>query len=296
MADNTRLSVGIDQQIGRALRVGAVYADTRTNGVLVGVNLNAPVDGVRPDQRFANLIESVSEGSQRSRSVGVNANLNFAGAAGMARAMHTAATGPWFSWKRGLMVGGSYTLARSENDTDGAFSVPATGTYASEWGPSSSDVRHRASLSLFSGAVKNLTVMINVSASTGTPYTVRTGYDDNGDGIFNDRPAGVGRNTVRATGIWNSYGMFSYTIGLGKKKVAGGTGFAVSGGPAGMTVTSMNMGDQSRYRLSLNLSVQNLANHANYVGYSGTMTSTFFLKPTMVEGVRTMNLSVGFTF
>ena len=79
--------------------------------------------------------------------------------------------------------------------------MPATRHLASEWGPSSGDVRHRVSLSLFSSAVKNLTVMIGVSASTGTPYTIRTGYDDNGDGIFNDRPAGVGRNTVRATGM-----------------------------------------------------------------------------------------------
>jgi len=42
--------------------------------------------------------------------------------------------------------------------------------------------------------------------------------------------------------------------------------------------------------------VQNLFNHANFVGYSGTMTSPFFMKPTMVDGVRTINLPAGFNF
>jgi len=291
MAANTRLSVGVDQQITKVFRVNALYYDTHTSSVLVGVDLNSPVNGGRPYPQFANLIDSVSEGSQHSRAMSINASLNFA-----QMFMGPATTGPRFSWKRGLMLYTGYTLAKSENDTDGPFSVPASGTYATEWGPSSSDVRHRVSLSMFSTALKNLTAMIGVYVSSGTPYTIRTGYDDNGDGLFNDRPAGVGRNTVRGAGSWNSYGNFTYTIGMGRKKVPGGTGFAIQGGPGGVSVTSLNMGDQSRYRLSFTLNVENLANHANYVNYSGTMTSPFFLKPTAVEGVRTMNLSMGFSF
>jgi hypothetical protein len=36
--------------------------------------------------------------------------------------------------------------------------------------------------------------------SSGQPLNVVTGADDNGDTIFNDRPAGVGRNTERTSG------------------------------------------------------------------------------------------------
>ena len=30
------------------------------------------------------------------------------------------------------------------------------------------------------------------------PYNVTTGFDDNGDAVFNDRPAGVSRNSERS--------------------------------------------------------------------------------------------------
>lgn len=36
--------------------------------------------------------------------------------------------------------------------------------------------------------------------SSGQPLNIVTGGDDNGDTIFNDRPAGVGRNTERTSG------------------------------------------------------------------------------------------------
>ena len=40
---------------------------------------------------------------------------------------------------------------------------------------------------------------LSVNASSAPPYTLLAGEDINGDGIFNDRPAGVGRNTLRAS-------------------------------------------------------------------------------------------------
>jgi hypothetical protein len=36
--------------------------------------------------------------------------------------------------------------------------------------------------------------------SSGQPYDVTTGNDDNGDGIYNDRPAGYTRNNRRTSG------------------------------------------------------------------------------------------------
>ena len=54
---------------------------------------------------------------------------------------------------------------------------------------------HRLNLGVNTGVLKNLNVNVNLFASTGTPYTITTGKDDNGDLVFNDRPAGVGRNT-----------------------------------------------------------------------------------------------------
>jgi hypothetical protein len=293
MGGSTRASVGIDQQITKALRVNVLYADTGASGLLVGENLNAPVNGVRPNPAFANIIETVSAGEARSRSLGTTLMLNLT-PQGKIPGMD--ASGPGFSWRRGLMVFGNYTLARSRNNVDGAFSVPASGSLATEWGPSGSDVRHRAFVSLNSSAVKNLSVSLNFQGSTGSPYTIRTGHDDNGDLMFNDRPAGLGRNTQRASGQWNCSGNFSYTIGFGKKTVAGGTGVSIMSMGGATQMTTMSMGAMPRYRLMLQLAVQNLTNHANYVGYNGNMTSSFFLEPTQVAGVRTFNLSANRRF
>ena len=292
MPRSTRFSGGIDQKITKTVSVGATYSNTRTNGVLVGLNLNAPVNGVRPDPTFVNIIETVPQGRSRSQSVSSYLSLS------LSPTMPGATTtGPRLSWKRGLGIYASYYLGKSENNTDGAFSFPASGSLATEWGPSSGDVRHRVYMSLNSNALKNLSASIGVQAYSGAPYTIRTGHDDNGDLVFNDRPVGVGRNTQRAGMQWNSNGYFSYTIGVGKRATPLPPGITITGGgPGGFTVGTMAQTNAPRYRLTFMVSAQNLTNHANYVGYSGLMTSPFFLKPTSVDGVRTVNISMGFSF
>ena len=59
------------------------------------------------------------------------------------------------------------------------------------------------------------------TASSGTPYTIRTGRDDNGDLVFNDRPGGIGRNSERAAAQWAINTMTGYTIALGGKAFYG---------------------------------------------------------------------------
>jgi hypothetical protein len=209
----------------------------------------------------------------------------------------TTSTGPLFQWRRGLSLFINYGLGKSENNTEGSFSVPATGTLATEWGPSNFDVRHRFSVGISTNALKNLSGSIYFNSSTGSPYTIRTGSDDNGDLIFNDRPAGVGRNTERTPWRWDSYAYLSYSFGLGKRTVPLPPGITItSAGAGGLSVGTTSASAAARYRLSIMASIQNITNHANYSGYSGVMTSPYFKQPTSVEGVRSVNLSVGFSF
>jgi hypothetical protein len=292
MARTARVSAGVDQQINKNFRLGVTFAHTKGGGLLVGHNLNAPVSGVRPNPALANVIESVADGESRTNSISVNGNYGFS-----SQATGPMMTGPRFDWKRGLMLSGNYYLGKAENNTDGAFSVPASGSLVAEWGPSSSDIRQRFNVSLGTGAFKNLTASVSLNASSGRPYTIRTGYDDNGDLVFNDRPVGVGRNTERAAWAWNSYAYVTYTFGLGKKTVALPPGIMITSGTGG----ALNVGNTAatnppRYRLSLQASVQNVTNHANYIGYSGVMTSPFFMKPTAVDGVRRVTLSANVSF
>jgi hypothetical protein len=299
MARNLRASLGIEQQVTKLLRVGATFTDTRATGLLTGTNLNAPVNGVRPNPSAANVIETVSLGESRAQAVGVNATLNFSGTGQSVSIGLPGTIGksePRFRWKRGLTLMAYYNVGKSRNNTDGAFNVPPTGSLDAEWGPSNGDVRHRVTLVAYSTALKNFSASMYVSASSGAPYTIRTGRDDNGDLILNDRPLGVGRNTARAGWQYNSNGYFTYTIGVGKRTVALPPGITLTSSGGGLSLSTFSQADAPRYRLMLNVSVQNPTNHANYVNYNGNMTSPFFLKPTAVDGVRRVDVSIGFSF
>ena len=90
----------------------------------------------------------------------------------------------------------NYSLLSIENDTDGPFAVPATGSLTLERGPAVDDIPYRLNMAVNNQIVRNLIMSFNVNAAGAGAYTVLTGGDDNGDGIFNDRPSGVGRNTA----------------------------------------------------------------------------------------------------
>ena len=52
----------------------------------------------------------------------------------------------------------------------------------------------------------------------------------------------------------------------------------------------------ARYRLLLFVQASNLANRANYVAYSGTIPSPFFLRPTAVRDMRKIDLGFQLQF
>jgi hypothetical protein len=307
MARSSRVSAGISHAVTPRLTVSSVYSLTSRDGLLVGRNLNAPVAGLRPDPSFANTVEAVSEGRGRAHSLSTTVNLNMGAAGGgpgggmmvMMGGMPggPGASGPRFSWRRGLVMFGSYSYGRQYDDTDGAFSIPASGNLAEEWGPAAFDRRHGFNVSLSSAALRNFNARVGVGGSSAGPLTIRTGTDDNADLVFNDRPAGIGRNSARTTAQWNSSANFGYSFALGKKQVSSGGGVQIMGSPGGgLTVNTMGAQTVPRYRLNLAVGIQNLLNKPVYTGYSGVMISPFFLKPTSASGVRrvTFNANVSF--
>jgi hypothetical protein len=135
---------------------------------------------------------------------------------------------------------------------------------------------------------------VNVNTSTAPPYTLFTGRDDNGDGIFNDRTAGVARNTLRASGQLTVNMMAGYMFSFGHRAPLP-PGIGVFGAGAATQVRTIDQGT-ARYRLQLFVQAQNLTNERNYVGYSGTRTSPFFGKPTAVSGMRKIDTGINLSF
>jgi hypothetical protein len=292
MTRMNRLSAGISQAVSKSFNVGATYIYGRGTGILIGDNLNAPTNGVRPDPAFANIIEAVPNGRSRQQSLSFNASLFVPSPPGGPNAPGT----PRWVWKRGLGMFGNVAFSKQQDNSDGAFSPPFDPTLATEWGPALGDVRRRMSVYLGTGALKNFNGQIGISASTGLPINIRTGHDDNGDLIFNDRPVGLGRNTARGAGQWNVNGYFSYSVGFGRQQTSGQPGVMIMVNGGAITATTMAAQAAPRYRLNFSVNMQNLTNHANLTGYSGIMTSQYFLRPTQIQGVRRITFSIGASF
>jgi hypothetical protein len=265
----------------------------RGSRLLYGLNLNAPIDGVRP-LPSGNIVEAVSDARsmQHALTLTINGGTPPPPAFGGAK-------GPLWDWKRAA-INAFYTFGRLRNNTDGDFNTPPTGRLNDEWGPAPNDVTHRLFIGLISQTLRNLNVLVNLTAASGTPYTIKTGRDDNGDGIFNDRPAGIGRGSERGDLQWTVNGNFAYGIAFGQaapQAGPGGIGILVQGTPGGSapTVTTFTA-PPARYRLNFFVNVQNLLNRSNYGGYSGVLTSPFFGQPTLVMNPRKIDFGLGFQF
>ena len=112
--------------------------------------------------------------------------------------------------------------------------------------------------------------------------------------MFNDRPLGVARNAERAAPQLSLNTFFAYMLPLGRTQTGLPPGVTVIAG--GGVASVQNFEQPPRYVIQLFVQAQNLTNHPNYQGYSGTLTSPFFGKPTTVTGTRKVDFGVNFSF
>jgi hypothetical protein len=306
----TRFSAGLDQSVRKVSRVSVTYSYLRGSRLARGLNINPPIDGVRLDPRFANVIDVVSDAASRQHELRFDANIN------PGAMLPLAPSAPRVNWKR-ITVFANYTLSSLQNNTDGPFGVPPTGTLATEWGPANGgsgssgtnipgviafggapttvDVRHRVNVNANNQVLRNVVLSIGVNASSAPPYSLLSGVDTNGDGIFNDRPARVGRNTLRADGQMTVNMFAGYNIAFGHSSAPLPPGIGVFGSGAAAQVRTVDLGP-ARYRLQFFVQAQNLTNEKNYIAYSGTLTSPFFGQPTAVTPMRKINFGINFDF
>jgi hypothetical protein len=283
-----RFSGGIDQQLNRVNRVSVTFSHMTGRGLFRGSNLNAPIDGVRPHPEFLNIVQVVADGHSRQDSISVNFD---GGLAQIPPIVGNSA--PLIDWRR-IRFFTNYTIGWQYNDTSGDFSL-APGAQADEWGYAQQDVRHRGGAGINAQVVRSLVTSLNFNASSGTPYTILTGLDANGDLVLTERPDGLARNTERAAAQWSLNMNASYALQFGRRTTPPPPGIAISiSGNSAPTVQTVNI--DWRYRVQFFVQVQNLTNRYNYIGYSGTQGSRFFGRPTSVANPRKVDMGVSLSF
>lgn len=274
----------VTQQITPALMLNASYNHQHGWDRFRGLNVNAPRDGVRPDPELGNItqVESTARMEGDTFSAGLNVNLP----------------------ARRTFLFANYAWNNSRNDADGPFSVPAdTYDLAAEWGRAGGVPRHAGSAVLNTTLVKSLRLGVSATARSGAPYSVTTGRDDNGDAVFNDRPAGTPRNSVTGSAVWDMAARLTYTFGFGERPASGGGAGGQMvvmrmGGGAGDLLGGLGGGgaENKRIRIELFVSASNVLNHVNAMGYSGVMTSPFFGKATVAGPARKLDVGMKIGF
>ena len=267
-----RYSGGIDQRFSPRFGVNVLYNYYHGTHLQRGTNLNAPIDGVRPDPSFANIISLVSDGEIIRNEFYLNFNWSWF-------TPSPTANRPLFNWRR-VALNGGYAFVRARRDVMGPFDVPPSGTLATEWGNGPADNPYRVNLNVTSTQLKNLAANVTLLGTDGSPYNWTTGFDDNHDGLLNDRPAGVGIWSLRGAPQWTLNSRITYTVPLGASRTA------AAGGPE----------EPARYRVGVYVNVTNLTDHANYGGYSGVQTSPFFQQPTLVINPRKVDMGLNVSF
>ncbi len=180
-----------------------------------------------------------------------------------------------------------YVLSKSLDDTPGILPSSLTSllffpvktgalfpanTYdlRGEWGRSNFDRRNRVNLVGFYRLPWGFKTGAVVSFSSGIPFNITTGGDENHDNIVNDRPPGVGRNTGRGPGYAD------VDLHLGKE-------FRV------LQVAETG-------RMEFGVDAFNVLNHVNYRDYEGVVGSPFFGRADAAQSARRLQLSLRFKF
>ena len=216
-------SIGVDRPIGQFLTLQTSYQWQRGHNQLRSRNINAPdASGVRPDPSSGTITQIESTGRLASDRLTLNANYRIPA--------------------RNMFFNVGYTLSNVKNHANNATALPANSYDPdAEWGPSSQDIRHRIFSMVNYTFPFGIRANLSNSFSSAAPYTITTGRDDNRDGVSNDRPAGVGRNTERSNSRFDTNLRLSRAVGFGgARNVPGGreggagpaAGPAVAGAPA----------------------------------------------------------------
>lgn len=248
--------VGVERQLRKSLSATANYINTRGVKLFRSRDINAP---------FPSSIE------RPDPSVGILRQVESAGHS-QAHALELMLRGRVSRFFNGTI---QYTLGRVYSNTGGINVRPANNyDLTGEWARADFDERHRFNLL---GTIKVgdwFNLGMTLTLTSGRPYSLTTGRDDNRDDLAIDRPAGVPRNSLQGPG----YAAFDvrwsreFRLRSPKKK------------------------DEEVPALTVGVDAFNVLNRTNFVGFVGNLSSPFFGLPVAARPARRTQLNLGVRF
>lgn len=256
-------------KLGDGLLFDASYKFERGIHMFRSRDVNAPIESVRPDARFGRVRQLDSSGSFTRNSFEI--------------------IGEGVLFKR-VRVNGRYRLSKATDDFSGAFELPVDNYNLSlERGTSDLDRRHYFTARFDYSPFKDFRINPSFTIESPLPYTITTGFDNNGDSVFNDRPVGVARNSER--GDW------SKTVDLG---LVWSIPIFKRSAVISKDENKQSIGDLPAFlkyhKLNLTVNINNLLNTANKRGFVGNQLSPFFGLPTAAAPARSITFNLMFLY
>jgi len=246
-------SIGVEHQVTAKSTFSAVYIGNRGITSFRSIDANSPMGGslTRPNPAFGQVRQIQSEGYLKGNAL----ELTFRGK-----------PSNYFSGQI------QYTLSRTDNNTSGITYLPANSYNPStDWGRSDNDRLHKFDMLASTQPSRFFTLGVALSLYSGKPVNITTGNDDNHDGLFLDRSAGIPRNSMAGPGTIELDLNLSHDFPLTKAK------------------------KEARV-ISVSLNSFNVLNHPNYLTYIGVQSSSSFGQPVAAQPPRRMQLDVQFKF
>lgn len=281
-----QMRVEVERQLPRGWRVSASHSWARGWNSLRSRNINAPLiqEGVAPN--FAPRPFGASQDILQFESSGkINGRVLFIGL--------------FQTTNRRFTIASGYLNFDFRTNADTPYQFPQSSyTDAGEFAPPFWQARHRFFLTSNINLPLKLRANISVNAASGTPFNVTTGRDTNADNNFNDRPSIVDANNPNA--IITRFGALDPTAVNGNLPRNAGTNPATMTFDLNLNRTFMlgrgANGNESRYRMTVNIAAYNLLNHANPLGLNGVLASPFFGRANAAAPARRVEFGLRFNF
>lgn len=294
---------GVERQLPFKTTFSATYINAQTYRQLRSRNINAPLNGVRPDPTAGNIYQYESTGKSNLNQIVLNARTN--------------------AWSN-VSVFANYTFGGAKSNTDGAGTFPAYSyDLSGEYGNASQDIRHRFTIGGNYTGPWGIRLSPFITYRSGVPFNITTGEDLNGDSIYNERPAFatageagavstrfgifdptpevgdviIPRNYGRGPEFFNVNLRAAKTFGFGSRGDSGGnTAGGGGGGRGGMGGGPFGGGggggwrgggggrSENRFNVELAVQVRNIFNVTNLGTPTGNLRSPFFGMSTSTAG------------
>jgi hypothetical protein len=279
--------LGVEHELPQHWHVQANLFDAQAWDTLRSRNINAPMvsNGTtnpllapRPIAPGSNIFQYQQSGHLHGQVVFVGADQH--------------------SYKRfGIFVGYLYFNLKTNADTAALFPQSSFSDHG-ETARASWESTHR----LFAIGQLNLPQKLSLTsqfdASSGTPYNVVTGMDNNGDGVFNDRPSFTAQ---QGTGTYQTpFGLLNTTSVNGSLGRNAGTMPTLIHLDTNLSRTfelhSHGLAADRHQSLTLNARSANLLNHTNVTTVGSVVGSPTFTQPLAAEAARRVEFGIRYTF